>query len=79
MGLPFITQENPMKANPQTGLIKSWSNSTLDVFLECQWRIYLKKVLKLKVMLIQNFSKKDVELLKSNGQIIGYPCGQTAT
>jgi hypothetical protein len=51
MGLPFLAKENPMKANPQSGLIKFWSNTSLDHFLECNYRSFLKSVKKLKVEL----------------------------
>lgn len=51
MALPsFILGANPLKENPQSGLITSWSNSTLDNFMECEWRSYLKHVLRIKVV-----------------------------
>lgn len=51
MALPFITTENPMKLNPQSGLIKSWSSTALDNYLECAYRSFLKSVKKVLVEL----------------------------
>lgn len=39
-----------MKKNPQCGDVKSWSNSTLDNFMECEWRVYLKSVARIEVI-----------------------------
>jgi hypothetical protein len=57
MGLPFITKENPMKANPQSGLIKSWSSTTLDNYLECPYRAFLKHVKRVLVELPEEEEK----------------------
>lgn len=50
-------------------ILKSRSDSSKrnDYFIPTKTRVNLN----LKVMLIQNFSKSDIELLKSNGEIIG--------
>lgn len=46
--LPFISNITPAAANPQSGVIKTWSFSILDKFESCNYRVYLEKVERLK-------------------------------
>lgn len=69
MGLPFVTQVNPMKANAQSGLIKSWSITSLEKYLECEYWAFLKYVRKIKVILSEEEEQKQNEA-KDRGSLL---------
>lgn len=70
-----------MKEEAQSGLVKSWSNSTLDVYLECAYRLYLKKIKKVKVVLSEAEAEKQNKAKdrgsETHGVIEDYIFGRT--
>lgn len=71
MGLPFLTTENPMKQNPQSGLIKSWSSTSLDNHLECAYRSFLKSVKKVLVELTEEEEARKNEAMERGSMLHG--------
>lgn len=46
--MDFVTKTAPKSFNRQSGAIKAWSFSTLDIYNKCPYRSYLSKVKKIK-------------------------------